>query len=71
MSSGSAPAFHRSVAVGDIIEADIYGNPARCRVLAVHALGTIDVEVLKPGRCYRISGLSSHHDGTNEIKGGI
>ena len=51
------PAFRRRVSVGDIIEADIYGHPSRCRVLAVHAAGTIDVEVLKSGRCYRISGL--------------
>jgi hypothetical protein len=28
------------------------------KVIAVHALGTIDVERMETGRCYRISGLS-------------
>lgn len=28
-----------------------------CRVLAIHAAGTIDVERLADGECFRVSGL--------------
>lgn len=29
-----------------------------CRIIAIHPLGTIDVETLDGSRCYRISGLA-------------
>lgn len=29
----------------------------QCRIIAIHAAGTIDVEALDGSRCYRISGL--------------
>ena len=43
--------------VGDVIRTYLYGKLMRCRVLAVHPLGTIDVERLSDGRCFRVSGL--------------
>ncbi|KWN11719.1 hypothetical protein WT83_19195 [Burkholderia territorii] len=36
---------------------DIYGHRERCRILARHGAGTIDVERLSDGRCFRVSGL--------------
>jgi hypothetical protein len=38
---------------------EIYGRHERCRILARHAAGTIDVERLSDGHCFRVSGLSS------------
>jgi hypothetical protein len=44
--------------IGDIITATIYGHAVRCKVLAIHAAGTIDVERFD-GQCFRITGLSA------------
>jgi hypothetical protein len=44
--------------VGDTIRTYLYGHLVRARVLAVYAsTGTIDVERLSDGRCFRVSGL--------------
>lgn len=43
----------RAPKIGDIVI--IYGQ--RCRVYRLHPLGTVDVESLDSGRCYRLSGL--------------
>jgi len=37
----------------------IYGKPERVEVLRLHPFGTIDVERLADGRCFRVSGLSN------------
>ena len=44
--------------IGDYIFTEIYGRTVRCKVLAIHAAGTIDVEC-ENGRCFRISGLTN------------
>ena len=43
---------------GDYIFTTIYGRTERCKVLAIHAGGTVDVEC-PDGRCFRVSGLST------------
>lgn len=43
---------------GDIIIVDIYGHMVQARVLVVHGMGTVDVERLSDGKCFRVSGLS-------------
>jgi hypothetical protein len=35
----------------------IYGHAVECRILRRHACGTVDVERLSDGRCFRVSGL--------------
>jgi len=40
-----------------IITVMIYGRLERCRLLKTHTFGTIDVERLSDGRCFRVSGL--------------
>ena len=42
---------------GDVM-VDIYGKATACRVLRVHAAGTMDVECIESGKCFRISGLA-------------
>ena len=37
----------------------IYGKSTKCRILVVRPAGTIDVERLSDGLCFRISGLSN------------
>lgn len=44
---------------GDIIEFDIYGKIRKCKVLVVRPAGTVDVEVLDTGKCFRVSGLTA------------
>lgn len=34
----------------------VYGHD--CRIIAIHAAGTIDVERIDGSRCYRLSGLA-------------
>jgi len=43
----------------EIIIVEIFGRPERCRVLARHGRYTIDVERMRDGRCFRVSGLTS------------
>ncbi len=43
---------------GKIYSMQLYSQEyVRCRVLRIHAFGTIDVERLSDGRCFRITGL--------------
>ena len=47
---------------GDIFETALFenrglGKHCQVRVLAVHRLGAMDLEVIKSGNCYRVSGL--------------
>jgi len=44
--------------IGDYITATIYGHAVRCKVLAIHAAGTVDVQ-RADGQCFRISGLAA------------
>lgn len=37
----------------------LFGRPERVRILAVHRAGTIDVERLSDGKCFRVSGLAA------------
>jgi len=37
---------------------DLYGRPTECRMLENHGTGTIDVERISDGKCFRVSGLS-------------
>lgn len=40
-----------------IIDINLYGHKTRCLVLVIHPHGTIDVERLSDGKCFRVSGL--------------
>jgi hypothetical protein len=40
-----------------MITIQIYGHMVECRILRRHACGTIDVERLSDGACFRVSGL--------------
>lgn len=48
----SAPA---EIAVATVLS--IYGKPTRCQVLRVRPHGTLDVQRLSDGKCFRVSGL--------------
>lgn len=37
------------------------GYIGKARVLAVHPAGTIDVQMVSDGKCFRVSGLSFTH----------
>jgi hypothetical protein len=43
--------------VNQTLTLHLFGRPERVRVLAVHRAGTIDVERLSDGKCFRVSGL--------------
>jgi len=38
---------------------ELFGRPERVRILAVRRAGTVDVERLSDGRCFRVSGLAA------------
>ncbi len=40
-----------------VIEIEIYGRLTKCKLLAIHPAGTIDVERISDGACFRVSGL--------------
>lgn len=42
---------------GQIIHIELFGRPERVRILAMHGRYTIDVERLRDGQCFRVSGL--------------
>jgi ribosomal 50S subunit-recycling heat shock protein len=42
--------------IGDTIRIEIYSKKETVKVIAIHSLGTIDVE-RKDGKCFRVSGL--------------
>jgi hypothetical protein len=43
-------------AIGQTIQASIYGRVYDAKIIAVHDFGTLDVE-LPTGQCFRITGL--------------
>ena len=49
--------FMRKPIVGETRNMHIFGKVQRVTILAVHGLGTVDVET-ESGKCFRISGLS-------------
>jgi len=47
------------VKVGQIVLMRLHGSArVRCRILAIHEFGTIDVERLSDGKCFRLTGLA-------------
>lgn len=48
--------------IGDKIKLEIYGHTVDCILLAVHPAGTIDVERICDGKCFRVSGLVGVED---------
>lgn len=49
--------------VGDIVSVVIYGHDKTARIVEIHDMGTVDVEVIEPGTAwhgkrYRVSGLA-------------
>lgn len=60
MDKSLTPADFAIVGPGsDTVVVDVYGRPTACKLLAKHPAGTIDVERLSDGRCFRLSGLSA------------
>jgi hypothetical protein len=49
--------FMRKPIVGETRTMHIFGKVQRVTILAVHQLGTVDVET-ELGKCFRITGLS-------------
>lgn len=49
--------FMKTPKPGDVKTMHVFGKVQRVTILAVHALGTLDIE-LTDGRCYRLTGLS-------------
>jgi len=49
--------FMRKPIVGETRRMHIFGKIHQVTILAVHGLGTVDVEI-ESGKCFRISGLS-------------
>lgn len=45
------------VSVDDVVHVVLYGRVTKVRVLAVRPHGTLDVERLSDGQCFRVSGL--------------
>jgi hypothetical protein len=41
-----------------IVIIELFGRPERCRILAKHGRYTLDVERMRDGKCFRVSGLS-------------
>lgn len=41
-----------------IVVIELFGRPEKCRVLAVHGRYTLDVERMRDGQCFRVSGMS-------------
>ena len=56
--------------VGDTFKTSMRGGTRKVRVLAVHSFGTMDVEVIRSGKCFRISGLDFilEHDPLNLLQ---
>tara|TARA_R110000868_G_scaffold57248_1_gene176971 strand:+ start:220 stop:366 length:147 start_codon:yes stop_codon:yes gene_type:complete len=42
----------------DIVFIELFGRHERVRILALHGRYTIDVERLRDGKCFRVSGLA-------------
>jgi hypothetical protein len=41
-----------------IVILELFGRPERCRILARHGRYTLDVERMRDGKCFRVSGMS-------------
>lgn len=41
----------------EIVFIKLFGRPERVRILALHGRYTVDVERLRDGKCFRVSGL--------------
>ena len=41
----------------DIVFIELFGRPERVHILARHGRYTVDVERLRDGKCFRVSGL--------------
>lgn len=52
--SAAVPYCVDGLRVGSLVEV----RGVLCRVFAVHPLGTVDVEEVNGGRCWRLSGLA-------------
>lgn len=48
----------------------IYGHETECRLLRDHGTGTIDVERISDGKCFRVSGLAVTSDRVIADQGG-
>lgn len=42
----------------EIVIIELFGRPERVRILAKHGRYTLDVERLRDGKCFRVTGLS-------------
>jgi hypothetical protein len=42
---------------GQILFIELFGRPTCCRVLTLRGPGTVDVQRLSDGKCFRVSGL--------------
>jgi hypothetical protein len=45
--------------VNQTLTMHLFGRPERVRILAIRRAGTVDVERLSDGRCFRVSGLAA------------
>ena len=45
--------------VNQTLTLHLFGRPERVRILAIHRAGTVDVERLSDGKCFRVSGLAA------------
>ncbi len=43
--------------IGQTLTLSIYGHPTQCKLLAFSGPGTLDVERLSDGKCFRDSGM--------------
>jgi hypothetical protein len=43
--------------VNQTLTLHLFGRPERVRILAIRRAGTVDVERLSDGKCFRVSGL--------------
>ena len=41
----------------EIVFIELFGRPERVRILALHGRYTVDVERLRDGKCFRVSGM--------------
>jgi hypothetical protein len=44
--------------VNQTLTMHLFGRPERVRILVIRRAGTVDVERLSDGRCFRVSGLA-------------
>lgn len=54
------------ISIDQIITLDIYGRPSRCRIFEIHPMGTLDVERLNDGQCFRVTGLDFYPENVEQ-----